>query len=453
MTAGSGKPTALLAEFAAGLEFEDLPGEVRERAGRCVLDWLGCALAGAAEPLGRTVRGMAVEAGGRAEAAVICGGAQVPCAAAAWANGVAGHIVELDDIHAEAIIHPGAAVVPAALAAAGRQGASGRALLTAVVAGYETAARIGMAAGPAHYRFWHTTGTCGTFGAAAAAGRLLGLDAGGMQHALGIAGTHAAGLVAVFGTDGKPLNAGRAARDGVTAALLAAAGATGPAGILEADRGYLRAAAGDFDAAALAERFEILRNVFKVHASCGHTHAPLDAVLGLAAEHRLQAVDVAAVRVGTYRIAVETAGGGAAPRTPAEARFNLPYCVAVALLRGRAGLAEFSPEALGDPAIAALAGRVSVESVPEFAGVRLGAARVTIRTAGGRELCRRVDAPRGYPGNPLAGEELEDKFAGLAARSIPAERAGRIAALVRELEDLGSIAALAELLAAAPGGG
>lgn len=448
--------TRKLAEFAAELSFEALPGDVWEHLKLCVLDWLGAALAGAGEPTARIVAGLAGRGGGTSEATVV-GAGRTDCTGAAWANGVIGHLVELDDIHAKSIIHPGATAVPAALACAERERAPGSEFLAAVAAGYEVGIRIGMAVNPSHYRFWHTTGTCGTFGAAAAAGRLLGLDAERMTHALGIAGTHAAGLLEVFGTGSKPLNPGRAARDGVLAALLAREGLTGPAEILEAEKGFFAATSAEFDAsratARLGESFELTRNVFKRHASCGHTHAPVDAVLELAAERGLTADDVAEIDVGTYPIAVEAVGGAYGPKTADEARFSLPYCVAAALLRGKLGLEEFSPECLADPGIAGLAERVKVSADPEFAERRLGAARVTVRTTGGEEISSKVESPRGYPDNPLSRAEIEEKFAALAAGTVPAGRAAEISALVGELDKLESIEALTGLLAAGPKGG
>jgi 2-methylcitrate dehydratase PrpD len=453
----TGGPTAALARFAADLDFAGLPEGVRERAKLCVLDWLGAALAGVPERVSRAAVRTTLEAGGAEQAALIGGAARVPAGAAAWANGVTGHAAELDDIHAEAIIHPGAAVVPAALAAAELRAASGADLLAAVVAGYETAVRAGAAVNPSHYRFWHTTGTCGTFGAAAAAGRLLGLDAAGMARALSIAGTHAAGMLAVFGTDAKALNPGRAARDGLTAAGLAAEGVSAPEEIFEGERGFLRAAGTDSDSArltaALGDAFAIEATITKRHASCGHTHAALDALLELASEHGIAAADVSAIEVETYAIAAEVTGGNMRPRTPGEARFSMAHCAAAALLRGRVGLEECSATALEDREIADLSARVTVRAHADFDGVRLGAARVRVRTAAGGEFTRRVDAPRGYPDNPMTRDELEEKFAALAALSIPANRAAEIAALTAGLDGAASVEELAGLLAMPTNGG
>lgn len=442
--------TKRLAHFAADLKFETLPREVVEQAKLCLLDWLGSALAGSLEPPSRIVASIVRDMGGRGESTVIGTDIKATSINASLANGVAGHAIELDDINEDSIVHPAAPVMPAALAIAERDGLSGRDLLAAIVAGYEVENRIGRAMNPSHYQYWHATGTCGTFGAAAAAGRLLGLDGEAMARALGIAGTQAAGLIEVFGTMSKPLNPGKAAMNGVIAALLAQRGFTAPGSILEAERGYFRAASREADpekiVEGLGEGYQIMETIFKRYASCGHAHAPLDAVLEIAERYGVGADDVEEVRVGTYPIAAEVVGGNYAPRTPSEAKFSLPYCMAVALIHGRAGLGEFSPDKLADPRIRELSGKVKVHVDPEFANVRLGSAKVELTTRDGRVYSSRVDVPKGYPKNPMTRAELEAKFESLASLALTRERVKGVMRAVGSLERMDSVRELGELL-------
>ncbi len=442
--------TKRLADFAADLKFEALPRGVVEQAKLCLLDWLGAALAGSLELPSRILASIVRDMGGREESTVIGTDIRATSINASLANGVAGHAVELDDINEESIVHPAAPVMPAALAIAERDGLSGRDLLVAIVVGYEVENRIGRAMNPSHYRYWHATGTCGTFGAAAAAGRLLGLDGEGMARAFGIAGTQAAGLIEAFGTMSKPLNPGKAAMNGVIAALLAQRGFTAPTSILEAERGYFRAASREADPSKIVEGlgkgYQIMETIFKRHASCGHTHAPLDAVLEMAERYGVKAENVEEVRVGTYPIAAELVGGNYAPKTPSEAKFSLPYCIAVALIHGRAGLEEFSSERLSDPKIRELSSKVKVHVDPEFADVRLGSAKVELILRGGRTYSSRIDVPKGYPKNPMTRADLEKKFKSLASLALNGERVEDVIRAVGSLEKMDSVRELGELL-------
>lgn len=441
-----------LANFVADTNFNDLPEEVREHAKLCVLDWLGAALAGSLEHPAKIVTSVIREMGGRKESTIIGTRIKTSCANAALANGIIGHIVELDDIHGESIIHPAAPVVPAALAVAERNNVSGGDLITSVVLGYEVETRIGMAINPSHYRFWHTTGTCGTFGAAAAAGKVLGLNGERMVHALGIAGTQAAGLIEVFGTMSKPLNPGRAAMNGVLAALLAQRDFTSSSVILEAEKGYCRAAAEECDlnviTESLGKRFELTNNTFKIHASCGHTHGAIDAMLHLVKEYKVKPDAVDEILVETYPIAVEIVGKNYEPKTASEGKFSLPYCLATALICGRVGLEEFSNERLEDPKVLKLSKKIRVTANPDRVNAGLGWAKVTVRTVDGEEFSCCVDVPKGYPKNPVTKPELEEKFRKLASLALPRERVDEIIKMLDDLEKLDEVGSLTALLRA-----
>jgi 2-methylcitrate dehydratase PrpD len=443
--------TEKLAGFVAGCRFDDLPKKTARLGKICTLDWIGSALAGSREPPAKIVASILGEIGGNRESTVIGTSTVTSCLNAALANGVAGHSVEFDDLNEDAIIHPAAPVIPAALALAERDHLGGRRFITAVVLGYEVEVRVGEAVNPSHYRHWHTTATCGTFGAAAAAASLLELGKEETAHAFGIASTQAAGLVQAFGTMSKPLNAGKAAMNGVLAALLAKKGLDGPSDPFGRD-GYL-AASSNRPALSeltkgLGDHFKIMETVFKRHASCGHTHGALDALLEMSRKYGFGPEDVKEIVIGTYPTAVELVGKSDQPKTASEARFSLPYCAAAAMIDGKVGLEEFSSEKLGDLALLKLSKKVRVYADTEFAESRLGPARVKVVTVDGKERVGRVDTPRGYPANPLSERELEAKFRALALRVVPKSRVDELVEEVRSLDRTDDVADLSRLLAA-----
>ena len=352
-------------------------------------------------------------------------GGRASAAGAALANGVASHILELDDIHKGSTVHAAAPVIPAALAVAEREHASGRDFVLAVALGYEAALRVGEAVNPSHYRFWHPTGTAAPFGATAAAASLLRLDARQTLDALGSAGTQAAGRWE-FNADGsmsKHLHPGKAALNGVLSADLAGDGFTGASTILEGNRGFFRAMSASYDetrvTAGLGTQWKISENCYKVWACCGHTHSAID----IARTLRERAVDVDAVT----SVEIETYGPGyeivkePSPRTPYEAKFSIAYCVAAALVHGGAPLDAFSIDHFGDgvvhPRIAALLRRITVKVAPDLTAKYPAAwpARVRLTLATGEVLDGASDYPVGNPENPVSTQQLEEKFTGLVA--------------------------------------
>ena len=343
-----------LAEGGAALARQPLTASQTHHAKRAVVDWASALLPGAVEAPARALeRALADDLDrGRAQLAL---GRPATARAAALINGTAAHTVEVDDIYREAIYHPGAPTISAALAAAQDVGADGAALLRAVVVGYELSTRIGAALGRAHYRYWHSTGTVGTFGAAASAAALYGLDSQRFGHALATAATFAAGLQQAFRMDSmsKPLHAGRAAEAGLLAAQLAREGVTGSADVLDGEAGLGRAMGDGPDwraaVATLGQVFHIEAMTFKNHACCGHTFAAIDAALVLKQRLGITADDVARVQVATYRPALEVAGNPQ-PRTAPEARFSLPYVVATGLRFDRVRLAAFYRRTPAGPA-------------------------------------------------------------------------------------------------------
>ncbi len=418
------------AAFAASLNGAPLAPEVIHHAKRAIVDWYAALLPGAVEPPPTLLERALADDLDRGGARLALGRAAT-VRAAALINGTAAHTVEVDDIYREAIYHPGAPTIAAALALAQARRATGLQMIRAVVAGYEVSTRIGAALGRAHYRHWHNTGTAGTFGAVSAAATLLGLDAARHAHALCTGATFAAGLQQAFRMDSmsKPLHAGHAAEAGVLAALAAEQGVTGSLDVLDGEAGLGRAMSDGPDwhaaTATLGQDFHITHMTFKNHACCGHTFAPIDGALELQA--RMGCVrwqDLQAVEISTYGPALAVAGNPD-PRTAAEARFSIPFVVATALIHGSVRLSAFTPERLADADIRALMARIRLAVDPgldaRFPGQR--AARVRFATADGRQGEYLQPTRKGDPEQPLSDAELSDKFMELAAPVVGEVRA------------------------------
>jgi 2-methylcitrate dehydratase PrpD len=435
-----------LVEFVLSLEAASLPPAVAAGACHSMTDWLGTAIRGAAEPLAGALAAVISASGGEPQATVVGRGIRTSALLASLANGAQSHALDFDDTHLPSIVHGAAPVAPVVLALGESRHASGALALGAFVAGFEVETRLGRVIGRALAdRGWHVTGVLGHFGAAAAAGKLLGLDAVRLAEALGIAGTQAAGLEQSFGTMSKPLHPGKAAMNGLLAALLAREGFTGSRAILDGPGGLAATFLGITDLGAavedLGKRFEILENSTKAYAACHLTHATIDAARAIRTREAPAPDLVEAIRCRVHPLALKVAANPA-PQTGLEAKFSLAFCAAMALLRGEAGEAEFSAESLRDPAVA----RVMARVVPEAdASLGIGAARMTVRLADGRALEEGVAAARGTPDNPLTREELESKFRRLAEVVLPAERVARLSAMLRGLAELPDVAELAAL--------
>jgi len=442
--------TKILAEFIANTGFNKFSKNVIEHAKICFLDWLGAALVGIKEKPAKIALSFIRDVNGRKESSIVGLNVKTSCINAALVNGVAGHCVELDDIHEEAIIHPAAPVIPAALAVGEKENIDGKTLLTSIILGYEVEIRVSKAINPSHYNFWHPTGTCGCFGSAAAVGKILGLNLKKMVYTFGIAGTQASGLIEVFGSMSKPFNAGKAAVNGIIAAMLAKRGFDSSQAIFEAEKGFCRATAEKVNLNRviknLGENFEILNNIFKRYASCGHTHAAIDAILKISEEHNIKPSDVDKIVVKTYPIAVKVVGKNFNPKTPLEAKFSLPYCIAAALVYGKVGLDEFSRRKLKNLRIRKIMEKISIKTAPKYAEVKLGSAEVIVCTKKGKKYSCQVDKPKGYPENPLTIKELEEKFTMLAGKTFSEEKIREIIRMVRRLDKLRNIKDLTSLL-------
>ena len=403
-----------LADWIVERREEGFASGALESAEIYVIDWLASALAGRGTEPGRIVLDYA-----RSQPLGPCGiaGEREGRSAeiAALVNGALSHMVEMDDVDRESVIHPGAVVIPAALAVAEREESAGREFLASIIAGYEIAIRFGKAVGRKHYYHFHNTSTCGVFGAAAAAGWLLGLDRDALVWALGNAGTMASGLWE-FNTGGamsKHLHTGHAASSGLRAAELAALGFTGASTVVEGPRGFFAGLAPEGDphrvTAGLGEDALRLPSVsLKPHASCRHTHAAIDAALEL--RGRLDGRTVSRAVVHTYGAALDLCDNPA-PRSPYEAKFSLQYCVSRALTAGSAGLDDFAPEdvsRISTPVDVTLDERLDAEFPARFP------ARVTVGLDDGATLEAEVQSPLGDPENPLTRERVEQKLHQLA---------------------------------------
>lgn len=436
-----------IAEFIAHLNYDDLPSEIVEDTKFRIMDWIGCALAGARAEPSRIICKMAKSMGGVAQGTLIKEGVKIPISQAAWANGAMGHVVEFDDGHRLAVAHPGAVTVPVALALGEYLGSTGKEIVTAVVIGYEILIRLGIAVSPSHYKYWHTTSTCGAFAAAGAAASLLKLNAHQTLMALGIVGTLASGLQETFGSYAKPLNIGHACQSGIQAALLAKEGFTGPASILMGKKGFIAAASTDRELKLLQQinekNFISHTAFFKMYSSCGHTHSPLDAIFSLMQENEISVQAIRSIQINTYRISVELTGE-LKNQGEEEAKFSLPYCIACALLYGKITLDEFTPEKLGCVEIIDLARKIRVvEDAEATKAFPARHASIRIEFMDGRVLEKKVRAANDAP----QYESLKRKFVSLAVPAVDEATALKIQATALQLESVENINTLMRALA------
>lgn len=450
----------MLADFCARVRWGDLPPEVQRRAKICVLDFLANVYGSLQLREVRAVADYVRSLGGAPTAAVLgCGYGTAP-PLAAFVNGTLAESIEAQDGLRYGGNHPVSAVMPAALATAESEGSSGKKFLEAMVAGYEVANRVAAAVHPSHtLSGFLPTGTCGTFGAAAAAAVLMGLDAEGILNALGIAGYLAPlsmAEVLMGGFTAKVVQGGQAASAGITAAALARAGVTGAPYVLEGSHlqgGFtqitLRGEANlDRITEGLGEHFTILDMYLKPYSACRHTHGALQALLEILGERRLQPAEVEKVEVYTYGIAVVAVGKGLGENESfVSAQFSIPYVVAAAMLDGELGPRQLTAERRADPALRDLMMRVEVKLDEDLQKMypEKTASRVELRLAGGERLVRQVEVPKGDPRDPMEEEDVRAKL-----RSFAGERdAGKLeelADLVMQLEKIGDLARLAEMV-------
>lgn len=448
--------TAPLAQFAATLRYEDLPQPVVHQACRFFLDAVGCAIGSAREDERKALLAVKmVEGLGSTGLASVIGGGLANPAMAALGNGFLVNATDNDDTHKRALAHIGSVVMPAALAMVETVKGNGRDLITALVAGYEVTARVGMAVMPTHYRFWHSTATNGTFGAAAAAGRAMGLDGDQMRTAFGFAGTQAAGLNTFFesGDDSKSLHPGKAGLNGVLSAQLAAMGVTSPPDIFGHPKGYLAAYSlepkPEMLSRGLGSEWMILDNGFKYFPSILASHSPIGATLDIVENHAPVAEDIASVTVKTYAT-VKSHFSSKQVDAIMAARLSVPYCVAIALVDGKVTQRQFDPERYLDPKVRAVMDKVEIVADEELTKLypEKFPAQVTVTMKDGSVHYADKYYPKGDPSNPLSDDELRIKFMDNAAGVLTDQDAQTLFSLIQDLPAQGDLSALGGLLRA-----
>ncbi len=448
--------TAGLAAFVAGLSYEQIPGEVRERIKLLILDSLGCALFGSqlewSRILIRTLTAMDSSRGARVWGTDV----RLSPPHAALVNGTLVQGFELDDVHRQGVLHVGAVTLPPLFAVAElKPGMSGREFLRAAVAGYEVGPRVGMCMGQEHIvQGWHSGATVGVFSAAAGAAAGLRLPADKVVHALGIAGTQSAGLMAAqFGAMVKRMHAGRSAQSGLYAALLAENGFTGITNVFESEYGgFCTTFSRSTDrfnlselTSGLGERFETMRIALKFYSCVGTNHTSLDAIRNMQARTPFGAADIERIVVHGSKATVEHTGWTYRPEGMTSAQLNLPYCVATLLLEGDVFVNQFRDDMVADPARMALASKVEVREDPKITA--LGSkfrhkVSVTVHLKDGTVIEETVEAPRGSEKNFARAEDIQAKFVKLTRRVLPQTQSERVMGLVLDLENLTDIAVL-----------
>jgi 2-methylcitrate dehydratase PrpD len=440
--------TRRLARYVVNARPADVPAPVRKEAARTLLNWVGCAVGGSRHQTLDIAMAALAPFSGRAEATVLGRSTRLDIFQAALMNGISSHVFDFDDTHLKTVIHPAGPVASAILALAEHQPVSGEDFLHALILGVEVECRIGNAVYPAHYDIgWHITGTVGPFGAAAAAGKLLHLSEQQMVWALGIAATQPVGLREMFGTMTKSFHPGRAAQNGLTAALLASKNFTSSDQGIEAPRGWANVLSTSRKYSEitgnLGRTYEIALNSYKPFPCGVVIHPAIDACLQLHQENNIAPEEVERIELSVHPLVLELTGKKT-PRTGLEGKFSVYHAVAVAIVRGAVGEKEFSDAAVQDPVIAGLRGRVTATVDRSVAEDQVGLA-ITLKS--GRRLTRHIEHAIGSAKNPLTDAQLEAKFSALVAGVLPTERVRKLMDLAWNIADLADAAELARAAA------
>lgn len=436
-----------LADHFVPLDHDRLSDATRSAVKRLLLDYLGVAVSGSQTASGQVARRFALSTAGHEQATLIGDGARVPAMQAAFANAISSHSVELDDIDVLALFHFSPPVYSAALATAEQTKSGGKALLAALAAGCEMMERVSKAANSSlRNRGYHTTPTCGIFGATVASAKLLDLQAPQLVSALGLAGAQSGGLMEMYGPSmQKRFNPGPASRSGVTASAMAQLGFTGAATIFEGERGFLAAFTDKNDPGQLIDGLDrdyVLDIEFKPYSCARPIHNAIDCALEIRRKHapdlnRIKSIQMA--RHPDWALYHQNAH----PSTYHEAQVSLPYSVAVALTDGQALFAQYNNARLGEPMLKTLSEMVKIsvdDSLPR--GV---SCRMTLEMDDGARYVSQVDYPKGSIQNPMSDQELRAKFDSLAIPVLGEARAAQLAAMVAEIEHCGDVGELMRL--------
>jgi 2-methylcitrate dehydratase PrpD len=446
-----------IARFCTKADFASLPKEVVEKTKIHILDGIGAALAGSCRQETRNLIQLAEEWGGKPESTLITSRSKVPMVNAALVNGEMSHDTGLDDVYPSAALHPASVVIPSAFAAAEKKGHGGPAFITAVVLGYDIMLRIGESIGPKalYHRGFHPTGICGPFGSVVAAGKLLGLDQDQFTRALGIAGSQAGGLMEFLsdGSSVKRLHPARASQSGALSAVLAEAGHSGPATVLEGSNGFFKAYADrPYDAdllAGLGMEFKIMQTGLKVHPCTRYIEPSLNIVSDLQKRHKIDYREIEEVTIhifdAAFPIVVEPIEEKRRPQNAFSGQFSLPYSVAAALVKGRL---TYAVDALRSEEIAALTDKIRIIPDPEMSSrfPKWWPTRMTIQDRHGNVWVGEVPTAKGDPENFLSLDEVFEKFSGLARAVFPGDQVDRIMEAVMTLERVRDVSRLGDLL-------
>ncbi|MDB4444265.1 MmgE/PrpD family protein [bacterium] len=444
-----------LVGFINGIAFEDFPIEVTDKAKELILDQLGCQLSGSTLPWSKiTYEYIRDNAGPSGESTIVKYGLKTIAQDAAFANANFGNGIMADDTDSVCHGHLGSIIIPAALAVGEREGATGKEFIRAVIVGYDVASRIGAASPLVVRRGFHPGSILGTFGAAASASILLGLDERQALNALAIAGSHSSGLMEYARSGGSVnrLHAGMAAQGGIRAALLAQRGFSGPATILEGERGFLHAFSGEYllneITQGLGQEFRILLTDLRSHCCCGTQHAGLDAVSTITGKHTIYPSEIEKIIIGTTSSALRTVSKVIVPKDITSAQFSGRFGIALRMIKGGNGIGDYTEKNVRDPEILKLVEKIhyvldeDLERIPSSDNP----ARVTITLSGSTVYEETVPAPRGSIKNPMTREELLRKFREFASMVVPEQQIETLIKTVKNLNDIDNIRELIQLL-------
>lgn len=436
--------TRALARYVVSAKAADLPASVRKEASRTLLNWVGCAIGGARQETVDIAVGTFAPFSGPAQASILGRKERYDIMTTSLINGISSHVLDFDDTHSKIVLHPAGPVASAILALAEYRPVSGSEFLNALVVGAEVECRIGNAVYPAHYDTgWHITGTAGVFGAAAASGKLLGLSEKQMLWALGLAATQPVGLQEMFGSMTKSFHPGRAAQNGLTSALLASRNFTSSEQSLEAKYGWANVVSTKHDynkiTQNLGKTYEIAMNTYKPFA-CGIVlHPTIDGCIQLRNEHKLTADKIRNVEIKVHPLVMQLTGKKT-PQSGLEGKFSVYHAASIALIKGSAGVNDFSDQAVRDATVVGLRERVATIVDPS---IHEDQARITITTTDGSRLEKYVEHAVGSAEKPMSDAQLEAKFSGLAEGVLPPEQARRVMDLCWKIENLPQASELA----------
>src|SRR6266487_4877791 len=436
--------TRTLARYVVSTKFADLPPAVCKEAARTLLNWAGCTVGGSHHETVDIAVSALAPFSGPAQASILGRKERFDILHAALINGISSHVLDYDDTHARNIIHPAGPVISAILALSEHRPVAGNEFVNALVLGVDAECRIGNSVYPKHYDTgWHITGTAGVFGAAAAAGKLLGLSEQQMLWALGLAATQPVGLQEMFGSMTKSFHPGRAAQNGLTAALLASKNFTSSNQGIEAARGWANVLSTARRYSEITENYgktyEILLNTYKPFACGVVIHPTIDACMQLRSEHTLTADQIARIDLRVHPLVLELTGKKT-PQTGLESKFSVYFAAALAIMKGSAGMRDFSDQNARDPLIAALRDRVTATIDP---AIKEEQVRATITLKDGRTLEKFVEHVVGSLERPMTDADLEKKFAGLADGVLPAAQARTVMDLCWRIDSLPNAAQVA----------